>query len=171
MRDPCKENSAGAVFVRLGGELYDRLEDFRRRQAKIPHRSEALRSLIERASRAERVQLPAFPRPERLDVALEAGVRLLGEVRRRVVLPHLVEVQGHAPHLDRLPGIKRQPVPHVAGHVDPVGVVVGEVQCDGNEALAEILRKPLACLVLQRLRVVADGGEVGHAQIGTNTPR
>ena len=42
MRDPCKENSAGAVFVRLGGELYDRLEDFRRRQAKIPHRSEAL---------------------------------------------------------------------------------------------------------------------------------
>jgi metal-responsive CopG/Arc/MetJ family transcriptional regulator len=49
MRDPCKENSAGAVFVRLGGELYDRLEDFRRRQAKIPHRSEALRSLIERA--------------------------------------------------------------------------------------------------------------------------
>ena len=49
MRDPCKENSAGAVFVRLGGELYDRLEEFRRRQAKIPHRSEALRSLIERA--------------------------------------------------------------------------------------------------------------------------
>jgi metal-responsive CopG/Arc/MetJ family transcriptional regulator len=47
MRNP--ENSAGAVFVRLGGELYDRLEDFRRRQAKIPHRSEALRSLIERA--------------------------------------------------------------------------------------------------------------------------
>jgi hypothetical protein len=44
MRDPCKENSAGAVFVRLGGELYDRLEDFRRRQAKIPRRSEALRS-------------------------------------------------------------------------------------------------------------------------------
>jgi hypothetical protein len=47
MRNP--ENSAGAVFVRLGGKLYDRLEDFRRRQAKIPHRSEALRSLIERA--------------------------------------------------------------------------------------------------------------------------
>jgi hypothetical protein len=47
MRD--KENSSGAVFVRLGGELYNRLEDFRRAQPKIPDRSEALRLLLERA--------------------------------------------------------------------------------------------------------------------------
>ncbi len=48
MQDTPKEN-AGAVFVRLRGPLFDQLEDWRRSQAAIPSRSEALRALIERA--------------------------------------------------------------------------------------------------------------------------
>jgi hypothetical protein len=48
MQDPDNENG-GAVFVRLRGSLYNRLEDWRRSQPKIPSRSDALRSLIERA--------------------------------------------------------------------------------------------------------------------------
>jgi hypothetical protein len=46
MNDP--ENGA-AVQVRLSGSLFERLEDWRRSRPKIPHRSEALRWLIERA--------------------------------------------------------------------------------------------------------------------------
>jgi len=37
-----------AVQVRLDGDLYRRLEDWRRAQPKIPHRSVALRELLER---------------------------------------------------------------------------------------------------------------------------
>ena len=41
--------TGAAVQVRLSGPLFDRLESWRRLQPKIPARSEALRSLIERA--------------------------------------------------------------------------------------------------------------------------
>jgi hypothetical protein len=42
-----------AVHVRLRGSLYDRLENWRRSQPKIPARSDALRALIERALEVE----------------------------------------------------------------------------------------------------------------------
>jgi hypothetical protein len=38
-----------AIQVRLSGQLFRRLENWRRAQAKIPPRSEALRALIEQA--------------------------------------------------------------------------------------------------------------------------
>jgi hypothetical protein len=48
MHDQHKQKG-GAVFVRLRGSVFDLLEDWRRSQAVIPSRSEAVRSLIERA--------------------------------------------------------------------------------------------------------------------------
>jgi len=42
-------DSGAAVFVRLRGSLYERLENWRRSQPTIPSRSDALRSLIEQA--------------------------------------------------------------------------------------------------------------------------
>jgi len=44
---------AGAIQVRVCGPLFEQLENWRRSQAKIPSRSEALRQLIERGLRAE----------------------------------------------------------------------------------------------------------------------
>jgi hypothetical protein len=38
-----------AIHVRLRGSLFERLENWRRSQSKIPSRSDALRLLIERA--------------------------------------------------------------------------------------------------------------------------
>jgi hypothetical protein len=52
MRDSPEENRC-AIHVRLGGSLYERLENWRRSQPKIPARSDALRRLIDRALAAE----------------------------------------------------------------------------------------------------------------------
>jgi hypothetical protein len=41
--------TGSAVQVRISGPLFERLENWRRSQVKIPARSEALRSLIEQA--------------------------------------------------------------------------------------------------------------------------
>jgi hypothetical protein len=41
--------TGAAIQVRVGGSLFDQLENWRRSQPKIPARSEALRSLIEQA--------------------------------------------------------------------------------------------------------------------------
>jgi hypothetical protein len=46
--DDVREHS-GAIHVRLQGPLFERLENWRRAQPKIPRRSDALRELIERA--------------------------------------------------------------------------------------------------------------------------
>jgi hypothetical protein len=43
------QETGAAIQVRLSGPLFDQLENWRRSQPKIPPRSEALRSLIERA--------------------------------------------------------------------------------------------------------------------------
>jgi hypothetical protein len=48
MRDTPEENRC-AIQVRLCGSLYERLENWRRSQPKIPARADALRSLLERA--------------------------------------------------------------------------------------------------------------------------
>lgn len=47
------DNGGAAVQVRLRGELYGALENWRRSQPKIPARSEALRRLIEIALAAK----------------------------------------------------------------------------------------------------------------------
>jgi hypothetical protein len=41
--------TGSAIQVRVSGSLYDQLENWRRAQPKIPARSEALRTLIEKA--------------------------------------------------------------------------------------------------------------------------
>lgn len=38
-----------AVQVRLAGSLYEKLEDWRRTQPRIPHRAAAIKMLLERA--------------------------------------------------------------------------------------------------------------------------
>jgi hypothetical protein len=54
MQDIHKE-PAGAVFVRLPGPVFRALEDWRRHQPDIPHRSQALRRLIEKALNSDAV--------------------------------------------------------------------------------------------------------------------
>jgi hypothetical protein len=46
---PDNLENGSAIQVRVRGPLFDRLENWRRSQPKIPSRSEALRALIERA--------------------------------------------------------------------------------------------------------------------------
>ena len=41
------DQEGAAIQVRVGGPLFERLENWRRSQPKIPHRSDALRSLLE----------------------------------------------------------------------------------------------------------------------------
>jgi hypothetical protein len=48
MQDACTHDGT-AIYVRLRGVLFERLENWRRSQSKIPSRSDALRFLIERA--------------------------------------------------------------------------------------------------------------------------
>jgi hypothetical protein len=48
MQDASTPNG-NAIHVRLRGSLFERLENWRRSQSKIPSRSDALRLLIERA--------------------------------------------------------------------------------------------------------------------------
>ena len=45
----CPEKQEAAIQVRVDGQLFERLENWRRRQPKIPARSDALRELLERA--------------------------------------------------------------------------------------------------------------------------
>ena len=45
--------NGGAIHVRLHGSLFERLEDWRRAQDKIPARSDAIRKLLQRALDSE----------------------------------------------------------------------------------------------------------------------
>jgi hypothetical protein len=58
---PETQNGA-AVQVRLHGPLFERLENWRRAQPSIPHRSEALRALLEQAL-APRDGTPSAAKP------------------------------------------------------------------------------------------------------------
>jgi hypothetical protein len=56
-----------AIQVRVSGPLFERLENWRRSQSKIPARSEALRSLIEQALASDAA--PAADKGARCHVA------------------------------------------------------------------------------------------------------
>jgi hypothetical protein len=49
MRDDTASKSNAAVQLRLKGDTFISIENWRRLQAKIPSRSEAIRQLVERA--------------------------------------------------------------------------------------------------------------------------
>jgi hypothetical protein len=63
MHETPAENGGAAIHVRLRGSLFDRLEDWRRQQDKIPSRSDALRVLIEQALKKNAATIAAsrFP--------------------------------------------------------------------------------------------------------------
>jgi hypothetical protein len=50
----------GAIHVRLRGSLFERLEDWRRTQEKIPPRSDAIRELLQRALDTEQRLKPSI---------------------------------------------------------------------------------------------------------------
>ena len=105
--------------------------------------------------RGQRVQLPTIGGAEDAHIAGKAAVGFLGEVRRRIVRAHLIERQRDATHVDRRTGIALDPVDDVAGHVDAVRIVIAKVEDD---------RETLAAVMQERLRGVADVGEVRHPQ-------
>jgi hypothetical protein len=47
-------NKTTVIYTRVGGKLRDRFENWRRAQPEIPPRSEALRSLLDKALTAPR---------------------------------------------------------------------------------------------------------------------
>ena len=117
---------------------------------------------------AERIQLPAFISAEAITITTGASVAILHEVWRGIVLLDLIHVERDPFHLDCAACIERETLSIIAGHVDAVGIMVGEMQDQWYWTLVDIFREAFACLILQGLRVVAAMRKVRHAQLNTD---
>ena len=81
---------------------------------------------------------------------------------------NLVDVQSDPAHFDFLAGKHGQPFAVVTRHVDPVGIVVAEMEHDRDEFVCEISREALARCVLFALGDIPSAGEVRQTVVGAD---
>ena len=146
-----KQGSIGCLFIpgRIPGVCVDHSLDFAVDQ-------------FGDDGRVKGVEFPALS-AKFLGVGRISGVALLRKIGRRPVSVDLVHVQCKPSNFDASARKHGKSIAIVASHVEPVRIMVAEVQVDWRQAALLLLLESLPGLVLFAFRIVAPTSEIGHA--------